>query len=194
MIVVVEGPSAAGKTTWCDRHTTDWLPEPGRWPIDEVLRYQAERWRLAVDRDAAGDVVVLDGDPFKLYYRWAERQVGVVDEAAWEGAAETTRRQFAAGDLGLADLVLYADPGEDELRRRRDGDPTRSRRNFERNTSLRTFFRRWYEAVGRLDPQRVVWGHPVDGLSADLLALGPRPSRSDPELLDRLLSDLATEA
>ena len=27
MIVVVEGPSAAGKTTWCRRHLTIFVPE-----------------------------------------------------------------------------------------------------------------------------------------------------------------------
>lgn len=190
VIVVVEGPSAAGKTTWCRQHASDWLPEPGRWPIDEVLRYQVDRWRQAVADDGHGELVVLDGDPFKLYFSWALRQEGALSEGEWQQMVETVRSQFAAGDLGLADLVLYSDPGEDELRRRKASDKTRSRRNFERNTALRLHFLRWYRALSALDPARVIWEHPAGGLSDHHLALGSRPSRSGPELLDRLIARL----
>jgi hypothetical protein len=190
MIVVVEGPSATGKTTWCRRHAPRWLPEPGRWPIDRVLRYQVDRWRQAVALDAHGEIVVLDGDPFKLYYSWAAWRVGSLTETEWEAAVETTRRDFVAGDCGLADLVLHSDPGEDELRRRMEADHRRARRNFELNTSMRPYFRQWYETVRTLDPKRVVWEHPADGLTEDLLAAGRRPSRSDPGLFDELLARL----
>jgi thymidylate kinase len=193
MIVVVEGPSAAGKTTWCGRHASRWLPEPGRGPIDQVLRYQIARWRRAVADDAQGELVVLDGDPFKLYYSWAAWRAGALSDHEWAVTVETTRRHFVAGDYGVADLVLYADPGEEELRRRKAADHTRSRRNFEENTNLRPHFRRWYETLSRLDPTRVVWEHPTHGLTDDLLAVGRRASRSDPRLFDDLLAGLSTE-
>lgn len=160
--------------------------------MDEVLRYQVDRWRRAVADDHLGKLVVLDGDPFKLYFSWAVRQEGALSEGEWQQAIETVRTQFAAGDLGLADLVLYSDPGEDELRRRKASDATRSRRNFERNTALRSHFRHWYQALSALDPVRVIWEHPAGGLTDHHLALGPRPSRSDPKLLDRLLEGLPT--
>jgi len=192
MIVVIEGPSAAGKTTWCRRNASRWLPEPGRGPIDQVLRHQIDRWRQAVAADADGELVVLDGDPFKLYFSWAEWRVGALDDSAWEATVETTRRQFVNGDYGLADLVLYSDPGEVELRRRKNADRTRSRRNFERHTTMRLHFAQWYRAVSTLDPNRVVWEHPADGISEELLALGRRRSRSDRELFDRLLAGLPT--
>lgn len=193
MIVVVEGPSAAGKTTWCARHAPRWSPEPGRGPIEQVLRHQVERWRQAVVDDAAGEVVVLDGDPFKLYFSWAEWRLGRITAPEWEARVDVARGHFLSGDHGLADLVLYSDPGEDELRRRKVGDHTRSRRNFERHTAMRRYVRRWYEAVAHLDPTRVVWEHPAGGLSDDLLGLGPRARRSDPALLDELLAHLAAE-
>ena len=189
MIVVVEGPSAAGKTTWCKRHAGLWLPEPGRWPVEQVRQYQIDRWRQAVAADATGEVVVLDGDPFKLYYSWAAWRVGTLTDVEWTVVVETTRHHFVLGDYGLADLVLYSDPGEDELRIRKQADRTRTRRNFEQNTAMRPYFRQWYEAVKRLDPSRVLWEHP-DGLSDDVLALGPRESRSNPELFDRLILSL----
>jgi thymidylate kinase len=190
VIVVVEGPSAAGKTTWCERHARNWLPEPGRWPMDRIIAYQVDRWRRAVAADARGGIVVLDGDPFKLYYPWAAWRGGESTASQWDAAVDAARERFVAGDHGLADLVLYADPGEDELRRRKGADHTRSRRNFERHTRMRDDFRRWYESLDRLDPDRVVWRHPSDGLTDELLAVGRRASRSDPGLFDRLLAGL----
>ena len=68
VIVVVEGPSAAGKTTWCRTHVSTWMPEPEPGPLEAVLDAQRARWRAAVDADATGEVVVLDGDPLKLWY------------------------------------------------------------------------------------------------------------------------------
>lgn len=192
MIVVVEGPSAAGKTTWCARHATDWLPEPGRWSMDEILRYQIGRWRHAVAADEQGETVVLDGDPFKLYLDWARWRAGASSESQWEAAVAVARRSVAAGDLGLADLILYSDPGEEELRRRKESDRTRSRRNFARNTAMRHRFRQWYEAVGALDADRVIWEHPSEGLGDRHLQVGRRSGRSAPATFDALLGLLPT--
>ncbi len=158
--------------------------------MDEILRYQIDRWREAVAADARGEVVVLDGDPFKLYYSWASWKVGHIDESRWLEEVQATRRLFVEGDYGVADLILYADPGLEELRRRRDSDTTRLRRNFELHTSMRPHFRQWYESVADLDRQRVVWKHPHDGLSEGLLNLGRRAARSDPQLFDRLFASL----
>lgn len=186
MIVVVEGPSAAGKTTWCRTHAPQWLPEPLR--SDDVLGYQIDRWRTAV---AAGpEVVFLDGDPFKLYYSWACWRIGRIDKPTWREEVRVARELFVGGDYGIADLILYADPGLDELYRRKAADTTRQRRNFEPHTQMRPYFREWYEAVADLDPRRVLWEHPTGGVSEDHLSVGPRPGRSDPDLFDHLLARL----
>ena len=79
--------------------------------MDEVRRYQLARWREALRADAAGEVVVLDGDPFKLYYAYARRALGETAAADWDAEVALFRRLVVAGDHGLADLVLYADPG-----------------------------------------------------------------------------------
>src|SRR4051794_5201410 len=97
VIVVVEGPSAAGKTTWCRMHARRWLPEPGALPMDENLHYQIDRWREAVACDARGELVVLDGDPFKLYYSWASWKVGHISESSWREHAEEARCRFVEG-------------------------------------------------------------------------------------------------
>ena len=131
-----------------------------------MLRYQLERWRHAVAADANGELVVLDGDPFKLYFAWASWRAGALTELAWNAPPADARSSFVAGDLGFADLVLYSDPGEDELRRRKAADSSRSRRNFERNTAMRFSFRRWYETMSELDPQRFGSIHPKDWTNA----------------------------
>lgn len=158
--------------------------------MDEILRYQIGRWQRAVAADVSGEVVVLDGDPFKLYYTWASWRVGHIIESEWSEAVEAARHLFVEGDYGLADLILYADPSLAELRRRRDSDATRTRRNFELHTSMRPFFRSWYESMAQIDPRRVVWEHPPGGLNGELLALGQRPERSGPHLFDSLLARL----
>ena len=197
MIVVVEGPSAAGKTTWCRTHASAWIPEPEPGPLDEVLRAQRVRWRAAVHADGRGAVIVLDGDPLKLWYTHAERVLGEIGDAAWQAAIDDARRDLGNGDLGFADLVLYADPGVDELRRRKDGDGSRTRRNFERHTAMAPSFRRWYEALAdadaaRGDPTRVIWEHPVTGLDGVVhgASATARRDRSDPDLLDAVLARL----
>ena len=191
MIIVVEGPSAAGKTTWCTQHAPRWLPEPGRWSLDEVLRYQRQRWRDAVEADASGEVIVLDGDPFKLYYSWAQRKLGIATEEEWLAEVSRTRQQFSEGSYGISDLVLFADPGADELARRREADTTRRRRNFALHTAMRPYFRTWYEAVACLDPSRVIWHHPTTGLSEPTLNLGSRRDRSNVDLFDELLAQVS---
>jgi hypothetical protein len=183
VIIVIEGPSAAGKTTWCRTHADRWIPEPEPGPLDEVLAAQRRRWCEAVEIDAAGEDVVLDGDPLKLWYTYAELRLGHVDAGSWAAAVTATAADVAAGALGFADAVCYADPGLEELVRRRSGDPTRTRRNFERHAAMRPFFRQWYEALAEIDPARVIWEHPDAGVTPALTALVPRPSRSDPDLL-----------
>jgi hypothetical protein len=183
VIIVIEGPSAVGKTTWCRTHAPRWIPEPSAGPLDAVLAAQRRRWRDAVEIDAGGQDVVLDGDPLKLWYTYAELRLGDVDADAWAAATAATTADVAAGALGFADVVCYADPGIDELVRRRAGDPTRTRRNFERHTAMRPYFRQWYESLAAIDPDRVIWEHPASGITPALAALGRRSSRSDPDML-----------
>lgn len=150
--------------------------------------------------DEAGEVVVLDGDPLKLWYAYAERVAGSIAESSWRAAVEESRRDVQRGDLGFADLVLYGDPGVDELRRRKEADATRTRRNFERHTAMVPSFRRWYEALAEIDatagePRRVIWEHPPTGLDGVLRSgrIEPRPARSDPGVLDAVLARLTVD-
>jgi len=189
---VVEGPSAAGKTTWCRCHADGrWLPEPEMAPLPDQKAYQRARWRQALAMDAEGELVVLDGDPFKYYYDLCLLRAGLVTEAEWHGTLAEARQMLEAGELGFADLVLYSDPGPDQLRQHRDADSTRRRSNFELHVSFGPTMAEWYRAIDMLEPGRVIWRFPVDGLTPDLVARGRRQFRSGPGMLERLLSGLA---
>ena len=77
------------------------------------------------------------------------------------------------------------------LRARRETDPSRTRRNFERHLLLRDSLLRWYSAIDRLEPGRVVFDFPAAGITPDLIAKGKRNRRSGRELFDELMSELA---
>ncbi len=95
------------------------------------------------------------------------------------------RYAFASGGLGFADLVLISIPTTAILQTQPDADTSRRRKNFALHSTLAEPLRYWYQAVEALEPGRVVWGLPANGLPRS--SLGPRARRSDPKLLDQLL-------
>lgn len=200
MIVVVEGPSAAGKTTWCRQHAAGFVAEhvpTGHAPEDTDLQAQAAswtavnvgRWTAAVRLEAETGTAVCDSDPLKLHYSWSLARVGAVPAERFERELLEVRYAFERGELGLPDLALVTLPGQEELQQRKDGDPSRRRRHFDLHRRLADPLREWYSAMAQLDPERVVWALPDDGL-AGCPAVRPRPSRTDVGLLDRLMAGL----
>lgn len=202
MIVVVEGPSGAGKTTWCRRHggvyaLLEELPDHSSVPTepDTAARFwverNVERWKQVLEREWRDGLVIVDVDPFKLHYVWTLWRSGQVPEREWELHREASLEAFSAGEYALADLYLVSDVDEATLRARRDTDTTRTRGGFERHVRLRDSLLRWYRAIDELEPGRVRFGLPEAGLTSDLLSIGPRRVRSGPELFERLLALLA---
>jgi hypothetical protein len=104
---------------------------------------------------------------------------------------DVAREAFASGRQALADLFLVSDIDEATLRTRRDADPSRTRRNFERHVRVRDPLLRWYRAIDRLEPGRVVFGLPETGITPDLVAKGKRARPSGLDLFDRLMGELA---
>lgn len=89
MIVAVEGPSAAGKTTWCKRHypnRTVWevppTPDAPDRRVDPTgaedywAGQNSDRWRKALELEEKYGLAICDTDPFKLHYAWCLRQLG----------------------------------------------------------------------------------------------------------------------
>ena len=202
MIIVVEGPSGAGKTTWCRTHgganaLLEALPDHSTVPTEAkaAARFWVERnvarWEEVRSRESRDGLVVVDTDPFKLHFVWTLVRTGQVGELQWTTQRDAARGAFAAGRYALADVFLVSDIDDATLRARRDADPSRTRRNFERHVLLRDSLLRWYRAIDRLEPGRVVFGLPPDGVTPDLIAKGKRARRSGLELFDQLMAELA---
>ena len=198
---MVEGPSGAGKTTWCRTHAgakalLEAPPDHATVPTepDAAARFWVERnvarWHEVAAREARDGLVVVDTDPFKLHYVWTLFKTGQIGEVDWTMQRDVAREAFGAGRQALADLFLVSDVDDATLRARRDADPSRTRRNFERHLLLRDSLLRWYAAIDRLEPGRVVFGLPDAGITPDLIAKGKRAKRSGLELFDHLMSEL----
>jgi hypothetical protein len=196
MIVVVEGPTAAGKTSWCRRYVGRCVAEyttTGREPTDAVAlaRYWARvgmhRWTEATDLERADGVAFCDTDPVKLHYAWGMAALGLAPRAQFDRELAVTREAFRTGRLGFADAVLVGLPDTETLRHRRDGDRTRRRRNFAAHVQLREPLQQWYAALDSLDPGRVTWDLPAEGVPK---LPEPRADRCAPELLEELVAAL----
>ena len=195
VIVAVEGPSAAGKTTWCRKQpwpvVAEYLPtggEPDGSDPDCQAAYWVEvnsgRWQQAVELEAQSPVVLCDSDPFKLHYSWSLARLGAAPWSRFEYELRSTREALTAGRLGFTDVVVVSIPPADVLRTREAADSTRQRRSFDLHVRLGAPLREWYTAIERAEPGRVAWSWPATGIP---LALSERPQRSDPTLLDHVV-------
>lgn len=169
MITVVEGPSAAGKST----HAGAFRPalvvgeHPGHATPDATasleeqsafwVRQNEARWARALRTQAAHGLAVCDTDPLKLHYAWTLARAGQSSAAdAFAHQLRLTREAITRRRLGVADLVACVVPSEAALRERRAGDTTRRRRHFESHLRLAVPLAEWYAALEATDPGRVI--------------------------------------
>lgn len=201
MIIVVEGPSAAGKTTWIAAHCqpdtviaeTPAGPAPDRTadPGGAAAHWaavSAARWHAARLAEQRAGTAVCDTDPLKLHYVWSLWQTGHVSRRQWQSEVGAARELFALHRLGIADLILVEIPDLATLAARRRADPTRLRSRFELHAQLAGPLREWYQAVERLDPARVHWELPATGVPST--TAGPRQERTGTGAFDSLISQL----
>lgn len=195
-LVCIEGPSAVGKT----RLTTalaraggaarvpevTGTPPAGADPAAWFVARHVEAYAQARELAATAQLVVLDGDPFKgLWYHW----IFAADVASsLARAAQAYARSVTRGDLAFPDLYVVLGATEAQLRDRRAGDPTRSRRNFESHLRLVEPQRRYYGALASVAPGRVLWldtsdGDSLAGAVLDAVAALPPTPRDAKRLL-----------
>lgn len=173
MIVVVEGISASGKSSWCANHAPGQvIPENGRlegapdarveperaasfWAERNVARWQAA---LALEQETA--LAVCDTDPLKLHYTWSLWKIGGAREREWQFALAATRRTIAESHIGFADRYFVTSVEPELARNRAAADKTRRRRNFELHVRLQPPLLAWYAALGTVLPGRVHFGFP----------------------------------
>ena len=203
MIVVVEGPSAAGKTSWIAQHcdpalvveettpgTASSAPDAQKEPFAAAEFWTVQnssRWREALRLENTHGVAVCDSDPFKLHYTWCLWRTGHASLTYWRAALDSSRRSFIENKVGLADLCLVSIPDSETLIFQRRSDDIRRRHNFDLHLELVGPLAEWYQAVEETDPHRVIWHLPPEGLPSEI---APREPRSGDDLFDALLSYL----
>jgi hypothetical protein len=174
MIVVVEGISASGKSTWCARHGgSHVVPENGRIsgapdrvadPIGAAAFWaerNIDRWQAALAVERTTGHAVCDTDPLKLHYVWCLWRIAEASEREWSLELAATRRTIADGRIGFADRYLVADTDVETARRQAMTDARRRRRNFDLHARLRPALLEWYTALDVVLPGRVRFGLPA---------------------------------
>jgi hypothetical protein len=174
MIIVVEGTSAAGKTTWCHEQgecslVKESFPDDRHLQAPEGLstaRYwtdwNVKRWKEAILAERHGGLAICDTDPLKLHYCWGLWQVGVGSENQWLMQLDATRTAVLKKSLGFADLYLVKEINPDAARRQRDNDVSRKRDRFELHLRLQKPLIAWYSTLQVVLGERVVWGFPEE--------------------------------
>lgn len=141
-VICFEGASAVGKTTVSaylrDNFNAYVIPEvnlmfqrkenePKFWYFER----QVERWQLAVKAQQNYQIVILDGDPFQpLWYNWA------YNFDVLQSLKEVTgfyQKALATGQIAFPNKYFILTIKTDELRKRKAGDVSRTRKNFVRH-------------------------------------------------------------
>ena len=172
VIVVVEGPSAVGKSSWVATHGTDnVIAEAGRIEVPDGLagarlatfwgEANCRRWAEAVKVETRYGLALCDTDPLKLHYTYCLARVGVAPWSDFEFGITKASDAIRQQRLGLADIVLVSIPSDETLVRQRDSDPLRRRRNFDLHRQLGPSLSDWYSTLDQLDPGRVRWEFPT---------------------------------
>lgn len=202
MIVVMEGPSAVGKTTWCRTRCPEVSIEEASESIEapsldsdptEVAEFwsnfNAGLWRAGLEMERMCGLAVFDSDPFHLYFSWALWKVGFLTRALFEKELALYRRAIEQQRIGFADYMVWREAPLDELRRRAKADSTRRRHRHEVYLSLIPWMKSWFEARERMLPGSLLSWSPEFRLE-DLGASCVVPHRYDPTVLDGMVATL----
>jgi hypothetical protein len=163
-IICFEGASAVGKTSTADCFKTFSgafvVPEvnllferPENESPDWYFERQVERWQIAQEQSKFYPLVILDGDPFQpFWFAWTYDFVG------WQSLDLMTRfyqPKVQSKKLGFPDRYFIFRANETDLRKRKDADQTRARRNFETVLKIVEPQRRYFQAMQEMFPNRV---------------------------------------
>jgi len=201
MIVVIEGISAAGKTSWCRHHAPDRLV-PETYPqirpdrqrnAREAARLWTDwnigRWSEALALEQSKGTAVCDTDPLKLHFIWSLWRIGEAPEDHWRHQMEVTREAFDKQVLGFADVYFVKKIDPHTARLQKEGDQTKSRMNFDLHVRLQASLHAWYETLATILPGRIEWSLPTQ-LPAFEADARPSESRYDIALFDRFTANL----
>lgn len=173
MIIVIEGPSAVGKTTSLRQFPTsqvvseDWFAlgfPPEQWPELDTsagqafgVRAAAHRWKLLCDGEHQFGTTYADTDPLKLYYNFALALHGTRSRAQLEITFDLCRQALKNEQLGFADHVVFLQATAATLRTRKQHDVTRLRRRFDLHVELIDSFAHYYMLLEQVRPGTVTF-------------------------------------
>ena len=173
VIVVVEGVSAVGKTTWCATHGSgNVVAETGRFEPPAGLGdhehaqfwhgVNCGRWAEAMTVEAECGLAICDTDPLKLHYDYCLAILGLVTWQRFDVGADLALASIVARQLGIADVVLVRAVDDERLLCQQDLDTTRRRSNFNLHRQLGPALNDWYRTLSELAPGRVIWEFPSE--------------------------------
>ena len=196
MILVVEGISASGKTTWCteqggqyviaEHGRLEGVPERASDPVAAAVFWaerNVDRWQAALAMETRGAWALCDSDPLKLHYLWCLWQIGEASTNDWLTELAATRDTVAQGRIGFADAYIVGRIDPQLARQRARADTTRRRSNFELHVRLQQALLTWYAAIEHVLPGSVHVGFP-----AKMPAAQPRDDRYPLAAFDRMIA------
>ena len=206
MIVVIEGISAVGKTTFAGRFGRRWIPEfveQGEAPApsdraEVVASYWVEhnvrRFQAAVEVEAEYGFAVCDTEPWKSHFDWSMARAGFRTMDVFDAAIPIVREAILARRLGFGGRYYVKRIAPHVARVQKDGDATRTRRNFEMHLALQPHLLEWFDVLSKVLPDRVHFGFPdYEDLHAELtngLRAATDSRRFDVSVLDELVQRL----
>ncbi|WP_070128366.1 MULTISPECIES: AAA family ATPase [Bacillus cereus group] len=159
-IIAFEGASAVGKSTTCRELERNYgafiIPEvnvlferPKKTHRTWYFEKQVERWNIAVQKSQQYELVILDGDIYQpLSYNWCfhfdifNQPLSLIENFYKE--------KIINEEIGFPDQYFYLYTSEEELRKRKESDGTRKRRNFEKHLHIAKPFQRYYENLNNV--------------------------------------------
>ncbi|MFS0781465.1 chloramphenicol acetyltransferase [Bacillus sp. 1P06AnD] len=134
------------------------IPESKSW----YLERQVDRWQIAQEKLESHNLVLFDGDPFQpLWYNW-------IYQNDYPGSLpflnEFYSSQIQKGNIEFPDLYIHLSLNEKELRKRKENDKTRRRRNFEKHLGLIEPQKRFFQHMNAISPGLVKF---VDAVSIE---------------------------
>lgn len=206
MIVVIEGISAAGKTTYAKRfganfHVPEFeaqepLPDAGDPPQAHAhywVEHNIRRFQAALHVEARHGFAICDTEPFKSHFDWCMARAGFQSMDVFTHAIPLVRKAIGQRRIGFGDRYYVKHLTPEAARAQKEGDATRTRRRFETHLALQPHLIDWFEALGKALPGRVDFAFPDEQtLMAELKEKAPEdnPRRFDVSVLDALIANL----
>lgn len=206
MIIVVEGISAAGKTTYTQAVAPDQCipefetlesPPDADAPVKEHARFWVEhnvrRFQTALEMEARCGFALCDTDPLKSHFDWCRAQAGFTSMELFKAEIPLIRLAIADHRLGFADLYWVKQVAPEVARAQKEGDPTRTRRRFDMHLALQPHLIDWFTALAEVLPGQVQLAWPdADAARSALATKTPEenPRRFDVHVWDDLIGRL----